>query len=181
MGEKPLKRILNWFAPLLMVILGAPLVQAQGFYYKEILKDGRIYVFNIAEEADRFEKSGEMGRGITRPGVGPNGETVVADSERALQLFFFKHGISEPVPEPTRSTSSGSNGVTARRASRPISPTSRSRTASWCATRTSSRTTRSRSPVRTPGIPVARSGSVAPSSSSKGGSGGRTTSRTNCS
>jgi phosphate-selective porin len=25
---------------------------------------------------------------------------VVADSERALQLFFFKHGISEVVPEP---------------------------------------------------------------------------------
>jgi phosphate-selective porin OprO/OprP len=100
MGQKPLKRILTWFTPLLMIILGAPLVQAQGFYYKEIHKDGRIYVFNIAEEADRFEKSGEMGRGITRPGAGPNGETVVADSERALQLFFFKHGISEPVPEP---------------------------------------------------------------------------------
>ena len=48
----------------------------------------------------RFEKSGEMGRGVTRPGVGPNGETVVGDSERALQLFFFKHGISEAVPEP---------------------------------------------------------------------------------
>ena len=31
---------------------------------------------------------------------GPNGETVVGDSERALQLFYFKHGISEAVPEP---------------------------------------------------------------------------------
>jgi phosphate-selective porin OprO/OprP len=89
-----------WLAAFLTVILSASLVQAQGFYYKEIHKDGRIYVFNIAEEADRFEKSGEMGRGITRPGAGPNGETVVADSERALQLFFFKHGISEVVPEP---------------------------------------------------------------------------------
>lgn len=101
MREKSLKGGRTWFAALFTVIIGAPLVQAQGFYYKEIVKDGRIYVFNIAEEADRFEKSGEMGRGITRPGVGPNGETVVADSERALQLFFFKHGISEPVPEPT--------------------------------------------------------------------------------
>jgi phosphate-selective porin OprO and OprP len=83
-------------------VMAAPkAAHAQGFYYKEIRKDDRIYVFNIAEEADRFEKSGEMGRGITRPGAGPNGETVVADSERALQLFFFKHGISEPVPEPT--------------------------------------------------------------------------------
>jgi hypothetical protein len=33
-------------------------------------------------------------------GAGPNGETIVADSERAMQLYFFKHGISEAVPEP---------------------------------------------------------------------------------
>ena len=80
--------------------LGAPGARAQGFYYKEIVKDGRIYVFNVAANAERFEKSGETGAGITKPGVGPNGETVVGDNERALQLFFFKHGISEPVPEP---------------------------------------------------------------------------------
>jgi phosphate-selective porin OprO and OprP len=100
MGEKSLRTIGIWFAALLVLAAGARTVQAQGFYYKEIQKDGRIYVFNIAEEAERFEKSGEIGRAITRPGAGPNGETVVADSERALQLFFFKHGISEPVPEP---------------------------------------------------------------------------------
>jgi phosphate-selective porin OprO/OprP len=87
-------------ATLMALVLSASIAHAQGFYYKEITKDGRIYVFNNAEEADRFEKTGEMGRGVTRPGVGPNGETVVGDSERALQLYFFKHGISEPVPEP---------------------------------------------------------------------------------
>jgi phosphate-selective porin OprO and OprP len=79
---------------------GVPSAIAQGFYYKEIKKDDRIYVFNIAANAERFEKSGEMGVGITKPGVGPNGETVVGDNERALQLFFFKHDISEPVPDP---------------------------------------------------------------------------------
>jgi hypothetical protein len=73
---------------------------AQGFYYKEIQKDGRIYVFNIAANAERFEKSGEMAAGITKPGVGPNGETVVGDNERALQLYFFRHGISVLVPDP---------------------------------------------------------------------------------
>ncbi len=72
----------------------------QSLFYKEIEKDGRIYVFNIPEEADRFEKSGETGRAITRIGVGPNGETVVGDSETALELFFFKHGISEKVDRP---------------------------------------------------------------------------------
>ena len=73
---------------------------AQGFYYKEIRKDDRIYVFNIAANAERFEKTGEMGAGITRPGTGPNGETVVGDNERALQLFYYKHGIAEAVPDP---------------------------------------------------------------------------------
>jgi len=42
---------------------------AQGLYYKEIRKDDRIYVFNIAVNAERFEKSGEMGVGITKPGT----------------------------------------------------------------------------------------------------------------
>ncbi len=95
------RRSVCWaLSALLAILVGARSADAQGFYYKEIRKDDRIYVFNIAEEADRFEKTGEMGRGLTRPGVGPKGETVVGDSERALQLFFFKHGISEPVPEP---------------------------------------------------------------------------------
>ena len=80
--------------------LAAAPAMAQGFYYKEITKDGRIYVFNIAANAERFEKTGEMGVGITKPGLGPNGETIVGDNERALQLYFFKHGISEPVPDP---------------------------------------------------------------------------------
>jgi phosphate-selective porin len=84
------------------VALSAAPARAQGFYYKEIVKDGRIYVFNVAANADRFEKSGEMGVGITKLGVGPNGETVIGDNERALQLYFFKHGISEPVPDPVQ-------------------------------------------------------------------------------
>jgi hypothetical protein len=87
-------------AVLVLVCAGVTHARAQGMYYKEIVKDGRIYVFNNAEEAERFEKTGELGKAITRPGAGPNGETVIADSERALELFFFKHGISEPVPQP---------------------------------------------------------------------------------
>ena len=83
-----------------VVVLAASPLFAQGLYYKEIAKDGRIYVFNDAAEAARFEKSGEMGKSITRVGAGPNGETLVADSERALQLYYFKHGVSEAVPEP---------------------------------------------------------------------------------
>jgi len=71
-----------------------------GLYFKEIAKDGRVYVFNNAAEADRFDKTGEVGRAITKIGVGPNGETVVGDSETALELYFFKHGVSEKVDRP---------------------------------------------------------------------------------
>jgi phosphate-selective porin len=89
---------------LLAVLVSASPAMGQGFYYKEITKDGRIYVFNLAAEAERFEASGEMGRALTRPGAGPNGETIVGDSERAIQLYFFKHNISEAVPEPAAPT-----------------------------------------------------------------------------
>jgi hypothetical protein len=71
-------------------------------YYKEIQKDNTIYVFNTDDGADRFEKSGQIPAGaITKAGIGPNGATVIAESNRALELYYFKHDISEPVPQPT--------------------------------------------------------------------------------
>lgn len=89
---------------ILLGLAVAASAAAQGMYYKEIRKDGRIYVFNNAKQADAFEKSGEMGVGITRPAVGPGGETVVADSEQALDLFFFKYGIAQVVERPKSPT-----------------------------------------------------------------------------
>jgi phosphate-selective porin OprO/OprP len=85
-------------AMLALSVPGAAL--AQGMYYKEIVKEGRIYVFNDAKNAAAFEAGGEMGRSVTRVGVGPNGETVIGDSEMALELYFFKHGIAELVERP---------------------------------------------------------------------------------
>jgi hypothetical protein len=89
---------------LILVFAFAARVAAQGaierMYYREIRQDGRIYVFNDPAEANRFEQSGEVGRGITRFGVGPAGETVIADNETALELFFYKYGIPEVVDRP---------------------------------------------------------------------------------
>ncbi len=99
LSGKKLAAALTVFAITLAMAVQAA---AQGFYFKEIRRDDRIYVFNDAARAEAFEKTGEMGTGITKPGVGPKGETVVGDSERALQLFFFKYGISEAVPEPAQ-------------------------------------------------------------------------------
>ena len=63
--------------------------------------------------------------GITRPGTGPNGETVVGDSERALQLFYFKHNISEAGARADAAAPAHRRGATARPGSPPTSPTSR--------------------------------------------------------
>ena len=74
-------------------------------FYSEVAKDGRIYVFAIGQRFDAFEKSGgaEIGVAITRPGYGPNGETVVFDSEDAINLYNYKHGLpGEYFPKPRR-------------------------------------------------------------------------------
>jgi phosphate-selective porin len=68
--------------------------------YREFQRDGRFYVFNDMRRADAFEKTGEVGTAITRPGLGPSGETVVADNETALELFLFKHGLHAEVERP---------------------------------------------------------------------------------
>jgi hypothetical protein len=88
---------------IVFVLVGVTLARpaaAQGMYLKEIAKDGRIYVFNNAANAERFEKTGEMGAAITMLKAGPSGETVIGDSERALQLYFFRHGLPVVVPDP---------------------------------------------------------------------------------
>jgi hypothetical protein len=70
-------------------------VEAQTFFYNEVAKDGRIYVFAIPSRYDAFVKTngGDTGHVIERPGYGPNGETVVFDSELAINLYNFKHGL----------------------------------------------------------------------------------------
>jgi hypothetical protein len=66
---------------------------AQNMFYREVAKDGRIYVFAIAQRFENFDKSdgAEIGVAITRLGYGPAGETVVFDSEDAINLYNFKH------------------------------------------------------------------------------------------
>ena len=45
------------FVATVAVLVTAASAAGQGLYYKEITRDGRIYVFNIAAEAARFEAS----------------------------------------------------------------------------------------------------------------------------
>lgn len=86
-------------ASLLALCISGPAL-AQGLFYKEVTKDGRIYVFNLGAEYERWESTFETGRAITRPNYGPAGETVVFDSEEAIDLYNFKHEIAEVVTKP---------------------------------------------------------------------------------
>lgn len=68
---------------------------AQTFFYNEVAKNGRIYVFATASRYDAFVKSdgADLGAVIERPGYGPSGEAVVFDSEDAINLYNFKHSL----------------------------------------------------------------------------------------
>ena len=101
MISKSIRRALGVVGLLLTLAAG---VQAQGSFYREVEKDGRIYVFNNMQQFSDWEKSGEMGVGITLLGYGPKGETMVFDSEQAIHLYNFKHdrpGDPRPQPSPT--------------------------------------------------------------------------------
>ncbi len=91
MSVKALRRGLSAVVALGLGLALAASSFAQGIYYREIEKDGRIYVFSTATRAESFEKSGEIGPAITRPGAGANGETLVFENEDAINLYHFKH------------------------------------------------------------------------------------------
>jgi phosphate-selective porin OprO and OprP len=100
MTSKVVHRALRIVGALLLALGLARAASAQGLFYAEETKDGRIYVFNVKDNWERFKASGETGTGLTRLGAGPNGETIFADNETAVELYYFKHGIKESVERP---------------------------------------------------------------------------------
>jgi hypothetical protein len=91
MTTQTIKRALGTAGAALLTLAIAAGVWADNMFYREAAKDGRIYVFALMKEFEAFEKSGEMGKSLTRVGYGPNGETAVFDSEDAINLYNFKH------------------------------------------------------------------------------------------
>ena len=80
---------------VLVGVFVAPGADAQTFFYTEVAKDGRIYVFATSSGYDTFTRSNgaDIGPVTERAGYGPSGETVVFDSEDAINLYNFKHGL----------------------------------------------------------------------------------------
>jgi hypothetical protein len=87
-----LRRSLGIALAGLFLLAGAAHAQVNLLWYKEVVKDGRIYVFNNPNEFTTWESSGELGKSITKINYGPNGETVIFDNENALDLYNFKNG-----------------------------------------------------------------------------------------
>jgi hypothetical protein len=91
----------KWFGiarPMAVAIAVNSLLQAtafaQTFFYNEVARDGRIYVFALPARYDEFTKTGtQTAPVIERQGYGPGGETVVFDSQNAVNLYNFKHGL----------------------------------------------------------------------------------------
>lgn len=97
-------RCLTGAGALVLALTAVTSAFAQGMFYAEETKDGRVYVFNNKGNWERFKASGETGTGLTRLNAGPNGETVYADNETALELYFFKYNIKEVVEKPKSPT-----------------------------------------------------------------------------
>ena len=98
---------MKWLvATLLASSLFAPAAIAQTFFYNEIATDGRIYVFAVPSRSEAFVNGGGAATGpvIERRAYGPRGETVVFDSQAAINLYNFKHGLpGEAFPAPGES------------------------------------------------------------------------------
>lgn len=79
--------VIEYEGRLVKEILGKVGIKA----YREFEKDGRLYVFTSPARKENFEKSGELGVGITKIGYGQNGETVVFDSDEAVKEYDSHH------------------------------------------------------------------------------------------
>ena len=115
MNGMKVRRALRVAGAALLWLVAASAVGAQGMFYQEVPKDGRIYVFAIGARYDAWSKSGETGQALTRLGYGPAGETVVFDSEDAVNYYNFKHDkpgevFKKPV-EPPKSKEPGEPGA----------------------------------------------------------------------
>ncbi len=89
-------------AAVVLVAFALPALSAEPMFYNEVARDGTIYVFASGARYDAFQKSGgtETGTVITRAGYGPLGETVVFDSEDAVNLYNYKHDLPGEVFPP---------------------------------------------------------------------------------
>jgi uncharacterized protein YgfB (UPF0149 family) len=112
--ESLLMRLARWIKLIAMLLgmMGNTLL-AEETFYKEISRDGQIYVFTRASSLTKWTNSGQLDDGVTRLFYGPNGETVVFDREEAVALYDRRHhaGAATAVT-PVKSTPKEATGAT---------------------------------------------------------------------
>jgi hypothetical protein len=122
----------------------APVPGKPPLFYREVEKDGRLYVFALSGELERWQQSGELGKATTRLGAGPKGETLVFDSDDAIHLFNLRHGRPAEELAPSRTITGPGNLrvptladrlVAARPGSRVVSLSAKDRSAVFLAGR----------------------------------------------
>ncbi|PWT94029.1 MAG: hypothetical protein C5B54_00805 [Acidobacteria bacterium] len=79
------------------IVVTASAQTAQTFFYMEVPKEGRIYVFSNPDLYKSFQETGSLTTGMSRVGEGPNGETLYFDSEEAFHMYRFKHNLPDEV------------------------------------------------------------------------------------
>ncbi len=90
-------------AAILLVAGTAANAQILSLYFKQITRDGQIYIFNSGEQYKKFQENGDMGPSpITIPEYGPNGELLISENETAIDLYNLKHdkeAYDRPLPK----------------------------------------------------------------------------------
>lgn len=72
-------------------------------HYREIEKEGRIYVFARASQQALWQATGEMGtQASTYIAAGPGGKTLVFDSDEAIAAYNQRHGLETRPKPPSR-------------------------------------------------------------------------------
>lgn len=106
---------LRVLALIVIAIIAAPVAFAQvlSLYFREVARDGKIYLFNSSAQYKKFQENGDMGKTpIVLAGHGPAGETIIAENTTAIDLYNLKHDReprdgppSPPAPSPTPTVS----------------------------------------------------------------------------
>jgi phosphate-selective porin OprO/OprP len=65
-------------------------------FYREVERDGSIYVFTSPQGYQGWRDGGRIAEAIEKEGWGPAGERVVFEDENALAIFEVRHGRPEP-------------------------------------------------------------------------------------
>jgi hypothetical protein len=116
MTPKSIRRGLVTVGALLLILAMATATWADMFYREEAW-EGRIYVFALGQRYTAWATSHDTGVAIQKLGYGPNGETVVFDSEDAVNLYNFKHNLPGEVfkkeePKPIEPVALHFKGIT---------------------------------------------------------------------